>query len=113
MEIKSLAKIDFGMIFKAFNQAFAGYEVQLNSVQLQSMLKRRGFIPDLSFAAFDRNEIIAFTLNGIGNFNGIPTAYDTGTGTLKDYRGKGLATKIFEYAVPCLSKVNIKQYLLE
>ncbi|MDR0232412.1 MAG: GNAT family N-acetyltransferase [Dysgonamonadaceae bacterium] len=113
MEIKSLSKITFDTIFKAFNQAFADYEVQLNKEQLQTMLKRRGFNPNLSFAAFDENEIVAFTLNGIGNFNGMPTAYDTGTGTLKDYRGKGLATKIFEYSIPYLREANIKQYLLE
>jgi len=113
MQIKPLNKIDFGTIFKAFNQAFADYEIQLDSVQLQSMLKRRGFNPDLSFAAFENNEITAFTLNGIGNFNEIPTAYDTGTGTLKEHRGKGLATKIFEYSIPFLREANIKQYLLE
>ena len=96
MEIKSLSKIEFGTIFKAFNQAFADYEVQINELQLKIMLKRRGFNPDLSFAAFDGHEIVAFTLNGTGNFNGIPTAYDTGTGTLKGYRGKGLALLLCE-----------------
>jgi ribosomal protein S18 acetylase RimI-like enzyme len=77
------------------------------------MLKRRGFNPDLSFAAFDNNEIVSFTFNGIGNFNGIPTAYDTGTGTLKSHRGKGLATQIFEYSIPYLREAGIRQYLLE
>ena len=113
MQIKSFTNIDFDTTFKAFAQAFADYEFQRNKAELQSMLKRRGFNPDLSFAAFDGNEIVSFTLNGIGNFNGMPTAYDTGTGTLKDYRGKGLATKIFEYSIPYLSKANIQQYLLE
>ena len=113
MEINSLSKIEFDTIFKAFSEAFADYDVQLNSEQLQTMLKRRGFNPDLSFAAFDGNEIISFTLNGVGNFNEILTVYDTGTGTLKDYAGQGLATKIFEYSIPHLRKANIKQYLLE
>jgi len=113
MQIKSLAKTDFNTIFKAFNQAFADYEMQLNEVQLQTMLKRRGFHPDLSFAAFDGNEIVSFTFNGIGNFNGIPTAYDTGTGTLAAYRGQGLATRIFEHSIPYLKEANINQYLLE
>lgn len=113
MEIKSLSKVDFDTISRAFNQAFANYEVQINKAQLQSMLKRRGFNPDLSFAAFDNNEIVAFTLNGTGNYNGMTTAYDTGTGTLKEYRGQGLATRIFEYSIPWLRQANIKQYLLE
>lgn len=113
MKIKSLIKTDFDTIFQAFNQAFSDYEIQLNKEQLQTMIKRRGFNPSLSFAAFEGNEIVAFTLNGTGNFNGIATAYDTGTGTLKEYRGKGLATKIFEYSIPYLRVQNIKQYLLE
>jgi len=113
MEIKSLAYTDFDTMYKAFNQAFIDYEIQINDEQLKAMLKRRGYHPELSFAAFDGNEIVAFTLNGIGYFNGISTAYDTGTGTLKEYRGKGLATKIFEHSIPYLREANIGQYLLE
>lgn len=112
-EIKPLSSTDFDTIFKAFEQAFADYEVQQNKLQLQAMLKRRGFNPDLSFAAFEESDIVAFTFNGIGNFNGIPTAYDTGTGTLKGYRGQGLATRIFEYSIPHLREAGIRQYLLE
>lgn len=113
MEIKSLAGIDFDTIFAAFGQAFADYEVQNDKEQLRRMLIRRGFDPGLSFAAFDEDKIIAFTFNGIGEFEGIPTAYDTGTGTLEEYRGKGLATKIFEYSILHLKFAGIRQYLLE
>ncbi len=113
MEIKSLDKIEFDTIFKAFSEAFSNYEIQLDKQELQTMLKRRGFTPHLSFAAFDKEQIVAFTLNGIGNFNGIPTAYDTGTGTLEQYRGKGLATGIFKYSIPHLRENNVQQYLLE
>ena len=77
------------------------------------MLKRRGFNPELSFAAFDENKIVSFTCNGIGDFDGIPIAYDTGTGTLKEYRGQGLATQVFEYSIPYLKQAGIKEYLLE
>lgn len=89
MEIKSLENTCFGTLFEAFGQAFADYEVQLDETQLRRMLRRRGFDPRLSFAAFDGERIAAFTLNGTGNFNGLPTAYDTGTGTLEAYRGQG------------------------
>ncbi|MDR1756367.1 MAG: GNAT family N-acetyltransferase [Culturomica sp.] len=113
MEIKSLGQTDVETIFKAFSQAFADYDVQVNREQLRAMWKRRGFSPDLSFAAFEGKEMVSFTLNGVGYFDGISTAYDTGTGTLKEHRGKGLATGIFEYAVPHLQAANIEQYLLE
>lgn len=113
IEIKPLGKTGFDTLFEAFDHAFAEYEVRLDKRQFQTMLKRRGFDPDLSFATFDGDRIIAFTCNGIGNFNGVLTAYDTGTGTLKDYRRQGLAAKVFEHSIPYLRKAGIGQYLLE
>ncbi|WP_321282361.1 GNAT family N-acetyltransferase [Marinifilum fragile] len=113
MEIKSLGKIELETIFNAFSKAFADYDIQINFTAFRAMLKRRGFNPELSFAAFEGDDIVAFTLNGIGNYNGKKMAYDTGTGTLKQYRGQGLATKIFEYSIPFLKKENINHYLLE
>ena len=113
MEIKSLEKTNIDVICNAFCQAFADYEIQINTQELKTTLKRRGFQPDLSFAAFEGDDIVAFTLNGIGNYNEKKMAYDTSTGTLKEYRGKGLATKVFEYSIPYLKKANISHYLLE
>lgn len=113
MEIKSLGETYFETIIKAFNQAFADYEIQPNAEELKTMWKRRGFNPELSFAAFEGSMVVAFTLNGIGTFNGIRMAYDTGTGTLPAYRGQGLATKIFNYSIPYLKEADINQYLLE
>jgi ribosomal protein S18 acetylase RimI-like enzyme len=113
MVIKSLENTNFETIYKAFRHSFADYEIQINAEELKAMWKRRGFNPDLSFAAFEGEDIIAFTLNGIGVYNGIKMAYDTGTGTLKEYRGQGLAKKIFEYSIPFLKEANIDHYLLE
>ncbi len=113
MEIKSLAATGFDDIFKAFERAFAGYELQLNKSQLRTMFKRRGFDKALSFGAFDKKDIVAFTCNGTGDYQGVFTAYDTGTGTLENYRGQGLATRIFESSVPCLKAAGISRYLLE
>ncbi len=114
MIIKSLAHTSFETLAEAFGAAFAEYEVQISPDELRTMLRRRGFDPTLSFAAFDDNGRIAgFTLNGIGSFGGVPTAYDTGTGTLPEYRGRGLATQIFEASLPHLRAAGITQYLLE
>lgn len=114
MEIRPLSGTDPEIIWNGFRKAFADYEVQISREQFMALTKRRGFDPDVSFAAFEgKDNIIAFTLNGTGTFNGIPTAYDTGTGTVKEHRGKGLATKIFEHSLPFLKKRNLEQYLLE
>lgn len=113
MEITTLDKISFDTLFSAFSEAFENYEIQINREELRVMLNRRGFLPQLSFGAFENNKLAAFTLNGIGNFNGIKTAYDTGTGTLKEYRSQGLASKIFTYSIPFLKEAGVSQYLLE
>jgi ribosomal protein S18 acetylase RimI-like enzyme len=111
--IKSLDTISFESLFCSFNKAFGDYEIQINREELRVMLSRRGFNPSLSFGFFENNELIAFTLNGIGDFDGKKTAYDTGTGTLKEYRGKGLASKVFTASIPFLREAGVSQYLLE
>ena len=113
MELKSLTETSFETLSEAFAEAFADYEVQINGPQLRRMLLRRGFVPELSFAAFGEGRIVAFTLNGIGNYDGIPTAYDTGTGTIEAYRGQRLATRVFEHSIPYLKRANVSRYLLE
>lgn len=113
MEIRNLEHTDFDTLFKGFERAFADYEIHFEKEEVRSMINRRGYNPKLSFAAFDDNEIVAFTLNGTGTFNNIPTAYDTGTGTVKEYRGQSLAGKIFTYSIPFLREAGIRQYLLE
>ncbi|MFA6366926.1 MAG: GNAT family N-acetyltransferase [Bacteroidales bacterium] len=111
--IKSLKEISFDDLYTSFNEAFGSYEVQVNKEELCVMLKRRGFVKELSFGAFENDRLISFTLNGIGQYNGVRTAYDTGTGTIEKFRGKGIASTIFNYSLPFLKEAGVKQYLLE
>lgn len=111
--IKSLKDISFDELFISFNEAFGSYEVQINKEELRVILKRRGFVKELSFGAFEDGRLVSFTLNGIGQFNEERTAYDTGTGTIEEFRGKGIASTIFNYSLPFLKEAGVKQYLLE
>ena len=111
--IKSLEKISHEDIFSAFRQAFIDYDFQLSKEELRALLIRRSFDPALSFGVFEEGELKSFILNGIGIFNGEITAYDTGTGTIKEFRGLGLASKLFIYSQPILRKAGITRYLLE
>jgi ribosomal protein S18 acetylase RimI-like enzyme len=56
---------------------------------------------------------VGITINGIGNWKGKLTAYDSGTGIIKNYRKKGVASKMFNESLSILRKNNITQYLLE
>ncbi len=111
--IRPLTHISFENLYQAFNEAFKDYEVTRTSDELLRMLLRRGYDASLSFGAFDGDRLVSFTLNATGRFYGRLTAYDTGTGTLPDYRGQGLATAIFKESAPVLQRHGIKQYLLE
>lgn len=113
MKIESLKSIGLNRIFLAFEEAFKDYEVQITKNQFFTMLQRRGFEPELSFGAFENERLVSFTLNGIGFYNKIKTAYDTGTGTIDKYRGNSLAKRVFEYSMPYLKKNGVENYLLE
>jgi ribosomal protein S18 acetylase RimI-like enzyme len=113
MEIKPLTKFSFHKLYAAWNEAFKDYVRHWTKEELATMLHRRGYLPELSFGAFEHDELVSFTLNGTGDWNGQKTAYDTGTGTIRAYRGKGLATSIFNASLPFLKQAGITQYLLE
>lgn len=114
-EIKTLEGISMQQIHTAFTEAFSDYAEPWNKT-LQEMvyiIERRGYDPEISFGAFDNGILAGFTLNGIGHWNGKPTAYDTGTGTIPSHRRQGLAARIFNESIPVLKQRGISQYLLE
>lgn len=115
VSIKQLSDISIEVIYEAFVNAFADYVEPFNLTfqQLKYMIERRGCNLSLSFGAFNGDELVGFTLNGIGDWNGVLTAYDTGTGITKKFRKKGIATKMFNESLPVLREHNISQYLLE
>jgi len=112
-QIKSLSDTSLDALFAAREEAFRDYELTLDKKAFAKMLHRRGYVPELSFGAFDQHRLVSFTLNGVGFFDGRRTVYDTGTGTLPEYRGRGLASAIFTASLPALKQAGIEQYLLE
>jgi ribosomal protein S18 acetylase RimI-like enzyme len=109
----SLDKIEFEELFAAFSDAFSDYDVKIGKDDLRRMLERRGYDGHLSFGAFNDDKLVAFTFNCIGMFRGIKSAYDTGTGTVKDYRGLGLAGDVISYSLPFLKDAGVQHYLLD
>jgi ribosomal protein S18 acetylase RimI-like enzyme len=112
-EIKSLHNISIDEIFAAREEAFHNYEMKLSKNEFIKMLHRRRYSSQLSFGAFSNQKLVSFTLNGVGLFSGKSTAYDMGTGTLPEYHGKGLASKVFTASLPVLKQSGVQQYLLE
>lgn len=113
IQIQTLNSIPEASIIKAFLDAFADYATTFSARQVSSIFKFRGFDPKLSFGAFDDERLIAFVFNGIGNYLGVPSAYDCGTGTLPEYRGRGLVKDLLKFGEKFLKEHGIRQYVLE
>ena len=91
--LRFLGETDFDALVAAFNDAFSDYLVPLHltAPQLREMCVRRGVVLELSPAEFDGERIAGYTLNALGTFRGVPSAYDSGTGVVPSHRRRGLA----------------------
>ena len=94
MVIRPLTANDFDAVHEAFNAAFSDYLVPLSLTreQFAEMMRRRGWVPEVSVAAFEDERIVAFTLNAVED----DRAYDTGTGVIPTHRRRGLASQMMQ-----------------
>lgn len=113
LEIRPLDTISIDSLVDTFLEAFSDYATTFSRQQVLSNLNRRGFKAEYSYGMFDNDRLVSFVFNGIRNYNGRFTAYDTGTGTLKDYRQKGLTSRLLQHAESALKEKGIGGYLLE
>lgn len=111
----TLENINIERLHNTFLEAFSDYQVKMDLplLKLQQMLRRRGYIAKASIGAFENNSLVGFLLNGIRHWDGKLTAYDTGTGVIKNYRKQGITTNMFLNAKQLLEGMRVEQYLLE
>lgn len=111
-----LSDHDFESLYVCFLAAFSDYEVdmQMSREQFRQRIVRDGVRMEMSAGAFDANQqMIGFCINGVGTWQGTETAYDAGTGVVREYRGRGVGKELFAFLTPRLRDKGIKQYLLE
>ena len=111
-----LSDHDFDSLYICFLAAFSDYEVdmQMSREQFRQRIVRDGVRMEMSAGAFDANQqMIGFWINGVGTWQGTETAYDAGTGVVREYRGRGVGKELFAFLTPRLKDKGIKQYLLE
>jgi ribosomal protein S18 acetylase RimI-like enzyme len=115
MRVATLAGVPISQLTATFNLAFSDYSVPstLSEDQLQEMLLRRGFRPDLSVGVFEADALIGFTFNGFGLWQGRVTGYDTGTAVVPQARGRGAASLLLDRTRTLLRKAGAEIYLLE
>ncbi len=117
IEIKRLRvlseELSLDDLCEAWQLCFIDYGLNVTKTQIFNMLSRRGYLAELSFGAFSDNKMISMTLNCLGRYNGVPSLYDTSTGTAIDFRRKGLAESTILQSIEAAKSVGAQQYILE
>lgn len=115
MWYRLLTAADFSSLHACFLKAFSDYEVdmRMSEEQFAQRLTRDGVQLEISAGAFDNDRMVGFYINGLGDWQGKPTAYDAGTGIVPEYRRRGIGKDLFAFVVAKLKERSVSQYLLE
>lgn len=115
MKIKSLEQVSLKIIANALAEAFADYFVPMtnDTVYWENRFRIARLDPTLCFGMFDENLLVGFILIGVDNVDGKLTAFNTGTGVLPAYRGKGIVDALYSHALPQFRARSIDQCSLE
>lgn len=112
----TLETISYQTLYNAFMQAFNGFRIttEADYTTFCEMLKEKSYAPAISIGAFDSEtgELVSFVLNSILSDNS-KIAYDILTGTIPEYRRKGIAKNIFSKVKNILRENGIKLYTTE
>jgi len=96
--------------------AFANNEVpfQLSKEDFDYRLHFKLFMEnDISAAAFDGDEMVGFILHTSNIYQGIPTAYNGGTGVIPGFRNQSAAEQIYSYLLPKIRSKFVARVVLE
>jgi ribosomal protein S18 acetylase RimI-like enzyme len=112
---QTLENTKWDVLHRVFAEAFSDYQVKIDLPywKFEQMLVRRGFCPEASLGAFEDGRLVGFVLNGLRDWHGKKTAYDLGTGVVKEYRRQGLTSVMLQDVKALLKQKNAEQYLLE
>lgn len=111
----TLENVSVDKLHNTFVEAFSDYEVKIDIpiLKFQQNLKRIGYVEKASIYASDKDRLVGLLLNGIRQWDGKLTAYDAGTGVIKEYRNKSISSNMFLNTVQLLKEMEVEQCLLE
>ena len=114
-EFRTLDGVPMEDMHATFLEAFSDYLVKMDVPlwKFETMARRRGMVPAMSVGAFVGDRLVGFILNGVRQWGGRLTAYDTGTGVVPDFRKMGATTRMFAETLAILRDEGVEQYLLE
>lgn len=115
MTITTLQHTPLPLIVDCLTAAFADYFVQLPAEVAYWEQRFHGARVDYgrSYGVFDGEQLVAFIINGIDDWGGERTAFNTGTGVLPAYRGRGYVDQLYAAARPDLRAAGVTYCALE
>ncbi|MFV8750210.1 GNAT family N-acetyltransferase [Nannocystaceae bacterium ST9] len=111
LELRPLAERDFDLVHAAMLDAFADYPIPMQPppAAFELMLRRRGVVWPLSLGAFERGELVGYTLSARTG----TLAYDLMTGVRRAAQGRGVVGRLFAALWPRLHAEGVERMQLE
>lgn len=109
-------RISEDQLARTFSEAFADYAVDTSYMtreRIRIRCVKNNVDLDLSVGAFDGERMVGFTLIAVDRFRGERSAFDAATGIVPGHRGRGLARRMFEHAIPALRGRGVTRFVLE
>lgn len=105
----------FSELYEAFISAFSDYVFQfaLTAEQFRNHIVLNAVDLNRTVGCVEAGRLIAFSLNGFGDWHGRSTVYDAGTGVIPKYRRQGLSGRMFDMMLPIFEREGVEQFLLE
>ncbi len=105
----------FDQLYSAFSEAFSDYVIPfaLTEQQFRNHLNLTGVDLTRTVACVKDEQIVGFSLNGFGMWDGKLTAYDAGTGVIPGHRRQGISEEMFRVMLPEFERDGVEQILLE
>lgn len=114
-ECRFLSESDFDLLHEKFLEAFSDYFIpfSLSKDQFRNHILLNAVDLESSIGCFARGEMVGFSLNGLGEWNGRATVYDAGTGVVPAFRRRGVSRRMFEIMIPHFKDRGCARFLLE
>ena len=115
LTFKSLENTKIEIITEALLESFSDYFVPMRQsiIFWEEYWKRNRVRYDLSFGAFEDDQLVGFIVNGIDYRDGSLVAFNAGTGVIPTYRGQKLVKQLYNFAFPFFKKIGIENFALE
>ncbi len=111
-----MTKIDFKKLHKAFCLAFSNNRVELNPSMEEfdyRLHRKQNVNYRISAGKFDGEEMLGFILHSSNVYEGIPTAFNGGTGIIPGFRSQKIGEELYEFLIPKIIQESIARIVLE